>query len=614
MSGICGIVHLDGGPVERPLLEAMTSFLTFRGPDDKGIWSDGQAGFGHTQLRTTFESEREQQPSRREGAWITADARIDGRAELKDRLRTAGRSGVADATDEQLILHAYHVWGTDCVQHLLGDFAFAIWDTARRRLFCARDHLGVKPFFYARMGHCLVFSNTLDCVRRHPLVPSRLNDLFIADFLLFGESQEPDTTAFADVFRLRPAHRMTWSPDEGLRVARYWTLPSDLGVQHRAAGDYVERFRELLDLAVSDRLRTSRVCVAMSGGLDSTSVAAVARDLLIRGGRSFKLNAHAVVYDHLIPDQERYYSGLAAKHLGIPIHYLAADNYQLYERWQEDSTTTPEPSDVSQAAMVADANLKVASLGRVALTGWDGDALLSESLRPRFKSMVRNGQISALARGLLGYASVESKLTRSGWQNWMRRLGPRLRRRQPLAGYPSSLNPVFEAELKLKDRWLDRQAAGLPTHATRPYAYQVLDLIERYAFFESYDAGVTRVPVEYRHPLMDLRLVTYCLALPHQPWVVKKYVLREAMKGLLPESVRRRPKTPLQADPVPSLFRNGKIANLDALSTAVPLHKYVAKAKASRIDTFDGPASTSSPTSTCPLSLNIWLTKLQLQP
>src|SRR6266851_4305018 len=153
MSGIVGIVNPDGAPVDRHLLQQMTEAMAFRGPDAKEIWSQGSVGFGHAMLRTTHESVHERQPASLDGkVWITADARVDARAELITKLESKGQIKAKAATDAELILHAYHVWGEECVEHLLGDFVFAIWDGRRRRLFCARDHFGVKPLYYAQVG------------------------------------------------------------------------------------------------------------------------------------------------------------------------------------------------------------------------------------------------------------------------------------------------------------------------------------------------------------------------------------------------------------------------------------------------------------------------------
>ena len=166
MSGIVGIVHLDGAPVDRSLLRRMTDFMTFRGPDAQETWIDGNVGFGHTLLKTTFEAEHEHQPFTLDGqTLIVADARVDAQRDLISKLESRGHHVESGTTDVELILRAYQAWGEYCVEHLLGDFAFAIWDGLRQRLFCARDHMGVKPFFYAHLGQTVIFSNTLDCIR-----------------------------------------------------------------------------------------------------------------------------------------------------------------------------------------------------------------------------------------------------------------------------------------------------------------------------------------------------------------------------------------------------------------------------------------------------------------
>ena len=163
MSGIVGILNLDGSPVDGGLLGRMTAYLGFRGPDGQRVWGRNNIGLGHTLLRVTEETVREAQPfTLDDQRWIVADARIDARQGLIADLRMRGQQDVAfDATDVELILRAYAVWGEDCASRLLGDFTFAIWDEPRQRLFCARDQLGVKPFFYAQLGQTVLFSNTL---------------------------------------------------------------------------------------------------------------------------------------------------------------------------------------------------------------------------------------------------------------------------------------------------------------------------------------------------------------------------------------------------------------------------------------------------------------------
>ena len=194
-------------------------------------------GLGHTMLRTTHEAQFERQPASLDGRLcITADARIDCREELEKKLEQQGRGAAGrTVTDSDLILHAYAAWGAECVQHLRGDFAFAIWDARKKLLFCARDHFGVKPFYYSELGELFLFSNTLDCLRQHPGVSAELNDAAIGDFLLFGLNCDVATTTFRDIRRLPAAHAMTIS-SEGLRIQRYWSAPTEGRIRYRPRG------------------------------------------------------------------------------------------------------------------------------------------------------------------------------------------------------------------------------------------------------------------------------------------------------------------------------------------------------------------------------------------
>ena len=241
--------------------------------------------------------------------WITADARIDARDELIRKLEANGSRGLRHAaTDADLILHAYRVWGTRCVDHLLGDFAFAIWDAMRKRLFCARDHFGVRPFYYAQVGEHLIFGNNLETIRQHPRVSDELNDLAIVNFLLFRHQPRINQTSFADIQALLPAHTLICERGK-TTISRYWTLPIEDPIHFKRQHDYVDQFREFFDSAVADRMRTNRAGILMSGGLNSSSIAATVHSLRARKKSEFALKAFTYVYDRLIPDEERSLCG-----------------------------------------------------------------------------------------------------------------------------------------------------------------------------------------------------------------------------------------------------------------------------------------------------------------
>lgn len=581
MSGIVGIINADGAPVDRDLLCRLTASLDYRGPDARAVWIDGHVGFGHTMLRTTDESVHERQPLSLDGnVWITADARVDGRAELRRELGGERVAGLDTATDVELILHAYRRWDTGCVDHLLGDFAFAISDGPKRRLFCARDHFGVKPFFYARVRNAFVFSNTLNCLRLHPGVSDTLNEVAIGDFLLFWQNQNPATTTFVDIQRLPGAHFLTWSADR-LSVSRYWSLPVDGHIRYKRSSDYVDRFKEILRMAVDDRLRTTRVAVEMSGGLDSTSIAATAKEMLARRGEPFDLCAYSFVYDRLIPDRERHFSGLAAQALAIPIDYLAADDYPLFEPDAKAGGSISEPYYLfQQAAANADFYRMVAAHSRVLLTGWDGDALLSESPKLYFRELVKKGELAELAAGLGWFIGVKHTLPPMGIRTWVKR---KLGRYPVRSMYPSWIDPTFAARIELRARWTQYNAERRPTHHTRPRTSTMLCVPNWWALFERYDAGVTGLPIDARHPLIDRRLVEYVLAIPPVPWSIAKHVLRVAMVGTLPDAVRLRPKTGLAGNPAVELLRGSGRHWLDEFEPSAKLANYVRRDSVPRI-------------------------------
>ena len=539
MSGIAGILQLDGAPVDRSLLETMTHYLAQRGPDAQEIWFDGPVGFGHAMLRTTFEQAREQQPSSLDGqVWITADARIDGRAELRRELQAAGREKVEDATDVELILHAYRAWGEACVEHLLGDFAFAIWDGREHKLFCARDHFGVKPFYYAQVGGALIFANTLECVRLHPAVSSELNELAVADFLLFNLNRETDTTIFADIHQLSPAHTLT-AYDGSLRMRQFWTLPIEETLYYKQPDEYVDHFRELFDRAVGDRLRTERLGIFMSGGLDSTSVASVARRLLVCGLDKSDFRAYTFAYGVAAPDGEPYHAALVSQRLNMPNEVISADEYETVESWEDRALQTPEPINRTVRAMRLDAMRRAAEHGRVLLSGYGADPVLYPS-SGHFIGLAKKLRLGRMVSDVWGYWHLVGRRPPLYIGTYLRQ---KLGMLNPRAPYPTWLNPTFADRLGLQARWQQVERKPLPAHLERAEAHAFLaDPMWQHRFV-NLDAGATQIPLEMRHPFFDVRLIAYLLRLPPVPWFVHKYLLRSAMHGVLPEAIRTRPKS-----------------------------------------------------------------------
>ena len=598
MSGFVGILNMDGAPVDQRLLERITEALVFRGPHGKGIWSQGEIGLGHTLFRTTREAAHEIQPaSLDKRLWIVADARVDAREEVVAKLnsRLASQQKVSLATpDAELILHAYGAWGESCLDHLLGDFSFAIWDAPNRKLFCARDQIGVKPFYYTRIANTLIVSNTLQVLRLHPDVSSRLSDVAIGDFLLFGLNYCPDVSAFDDVRKLPPAHFLI-AEESRLRVNRYWSFPIEEPFHHRRDIECIQEFRTLLSVAVGDRLRTDRASVSLSGGLDSSTVAATAAAQLPRNGA---LQGITIVYDHLIPDQERKYAAIVGSYLGMRAEFIVGDNYQLFERCEPPGFSFPEPNELELAAMYEDQYRLAAAHGPVMLTGEGGDPGLIPSL-----SFYRGKRFPRLVSGMARYYLSHGRHPRLGFRlAYLRWRGLPTNK---LDAYPNWLEPNFESRANLRERWRNAMGEPVSAHPDRPAAYECVSLPDWAGFFEYSDTGYTRARLEVRHPLMDLRILRFMLRLPTLPWCADKELLRLAMRGSLPKEVLSRPKAPLAGDPLIGMLRKMGSIQMTKFAPAAELDNFILR---HRIPPLVGEQMPPEPIPHLrPLNLNLWL-------
>ena len=553
MSGIVGIYHRDGAPIERGLLGALVNFLSFRGPDSNECWMDGSVGLGHTMLQTTYESLNERQPVSLDGRfWITADARLDARAELLQELKRSGHEAHPGAPDSELILRAYATWGQACVDHLRGDFSFGIWDASNKRLFCARDHFGIKPFYYVQRGDIFLFSNTLNCLRMHPLVSGELNDAAIGDFLLFGLNYDNATTSFRNILRLPPAHCLSVSTN-GLGIKRYWKPPMDERIRYSKPEEYVENFQSLLQAAVGDRLRTDRVGILLSGGLDSSSVAAVAKEVSATNAQTTEIRCYTHVYESLIPDRESVYAREVGESLGLQVKIMASDHTQLFEGWDDSEFSLPEPVENPLFAGFFDSCRNISADCRVLLSGEGADNLLNFQMWPYAADLRRNREWRLLFTELANYFWIRP----FPWRGIRTRLERIIGKDADVPLFPEWLNREFLERANLKARWKEwgEHAKLVFEHPIHPKAHASLSLPQWTHMFEQDNAGVTPYPLEVWYPFLDLRIVNYLLAIPPFPWFFQKMILREAMAERIPERVRMRPKTPLQGDPVSAQLR-----------------------------------------------------------
>jgi len=463
-------------------------------------------------------------------------------------LRGRGREVARGVSDAELLLHAYHAWGERCLEHVIGDFTVAIWDGRERRLFCAVDHFGIRPFYYARTGGTLVFSNTLDCVRLLESVSATLDDTAVGDFLLFGQYVDADRTIYADIKRIPRAHCMTVSR-RGIAVGRYWEMTEQDELDDSDPEALVDEFRSRLLNATRDRLRARRVAVFMSGGLDSTLVTATAVKVLREHEEPWQITPFTTVFRELIPDDEEIYARAAAEHLGLELRLQNGDDFVPFD-WAEYSCwKPPEPTGDPRWGQYVRGMAELGRSAPLVLTGWEGDEPLRAWLPGRWRRLLQAGRWKRLLRDLLWYVGNEKGPPPVG----ARTVLVRMRRLLPTS-LPDWIEPEFVQRAGLAKRWIEcryEQARAYYAGSRQRY----LERVPWAGVFDGYDAGWTGCPIETAHPVMDLRVIAWLVRMPAIPWCSNKHIFREAARGLLPEKIVVRRKTPLAGDPTVAAFR-----------------------------------------------------------
>jgi asparagine synthase (glutamine-hydrolysing) len=534
----------------------MADRLGHRGPDRAGLWSEGPLGLGHRLLVTTPESAQERLPARKDVLVLTADARIDNRAELIVRLSLTDRppEGI---TDGALILAAYEQWGEDCPRNMIGDFAFAVWDGRRQTVFCARDHAGVKPFYYHLSHRLLAFASEIKALLTLPEVPRRLNELRVADHLT-GLLEDQEITFYRDILRLPAGHSLSVGRGKA-RVQPYFRLDALREEPARADAEYAEAFRAHFTEAVRSRVR-SRFPVGslLSGGLDSSFIVGTAREAVARGGngalRTFSAVFPGLPESDLGKIDERGFIRAVVGLGDLEPHYVEADRLSPLEDldrvfWHEDEAFLAPNLYMHWALYRAAQGAGV----RVLLDGLDGDTTVSHGLE-YLAELLRAGRIGALMAEVTALAGRHGISRRRVFDHFVLRPlvpGPvrtvwkALRRRRPVHGSLSvPIRPAFARRVGLRDRIASLERGGSRRSRTaRESHWQGLTSGLLPYTLELADRAAAAFGVEPRYPFFDRRLVEYCLALPpeqklHGGWT--RVVERRAMAGLVPEEVRWR--------------------------------------------------------------------------
>jgi asparagine synthase (glutamine-hydrolysing) len=444
-----------------------------------------------------------------EGSWIAGHVRLDGRAELRDALGAAGVTTHRADGDAALVLAAWTAWRETATERLRGDFSFALWDHRHRTLFCARDPLGVRPLYWAEFGDSFVCGNELDSIRAHPRATSRLHAPAIVSFLRHGFNDDTSRTSFADIRRLPPAHQLLVRAGSGaLTPRRYWSFPVPEPLRLKRDDEYVERFRAVLGAAVRDRLRGQRAAIMLSGGLDSTSIAATARSV------APEVALRAWTYDMapFAPDDEVALARAVASRLGIPQEVIR-DALAPLSHLGSAQFRTPEPLDEPEWGSWTRLLGRIASDAPVLIIGDDGDALFRP---PGLIPTLRAWPAADVFRRVLSHVM--------------------LRGRRPHLGPRASL------------------AFAPPAHPLRSEAVRALGNPVWQSVLEPSQRAYTGVALDMVWPLLDTRVIEFVFSIPPVPWCQKKELLRRAFKVELTDSILARPKAPLRG------FFDGQVA------------------------------------------------------
>ena len=529
MSGIAGILHLDGAPASGADLEAMLVAMRHR-----VVGEPRRTIAGPLAMASLGPAPDSPRASDEPVPVAAGDVRLDNREELAASLATRG---APDPTDLELVALAYGRWGLDLASHLQGDFAFAVWDPRRQRLVCARDRFGTKPFTYHPGSRRFAFASQPVGLLALPGTPREVDDRAIARFLTDAMPDEPDTF-FLALRRLPPATTLVVDVGGPARdPVPYWQLDPRREIRLASDAAYEEAFRETFLEAVRCRLPSEgEAGIAFSGGVDSSAVTRAARELLppARGLRTYTITATDPVAD------ERPYVEAVLAEGGLTSQIIPDDEVTrtVGIRSQEVSVDSP----YAALGLLLDGTIYAAAAAdgvAVLLDGFDGDTVVSHGIG-RLTDLAAEGRL----RTLLHEARALSATL--GWSVpgivRVHALAPLLPS-FPRRGRPE---PDSLASLDLVRSLLNEEPSSLPG-PRRPFARMehLRDLTSpmNALTLEIMEGTAARAGVDLRHPFFDARLAELCLALPadqklRDGW--PRSILRRSLAGLVPDMVRWR--------------------------------------------------------------------------
>lgn len=563
MSAIAGIFYFNSAPVAPGLIELLTDVMSARGPEEQRHWGQGSVALGHGMLRTTPEARREHQPltSADNKLALVWDGRLDNREELRRALVSNG-AVLRDRSDAELVLASYVRWREECPKRLLGDFAFAVWDSVRNHLFCARDHVGARPFYYTRNARFFAFASEEEALAKIPGVSSlpnaeRITYFLVPSFVNFDASH----SWLEDIWTLGAAEYLTVSANGMSRGHKYWQL--EPGEEHAFNSDEAcqEAFLEVFGEAVRCRLRSSGpVSAMMSGGLDSASIAAMVKRLQ-PALPSLEFHTYSAIADHPENCVESQCIEDLTVDLGARAHCVAVPSFTgmldvndlINVGW---SRAHPVDNSILLPAMMCLAAKRNGH--HVMLHGVSGDVAMHTPNRycagllraGRWRQAWQECRSASRNHTYLRGASPVDLLLRNLWTAYapgvFKTIRHQLHERNAASPIATSL---------INRQLVDKFALAEPMRMVKPRVNwsqasaqqeHIQALLPPHGItcgLEGYDRVAGRYGVELRDPWADKRVVEFCLRLPlayrvRQGWT--KFLVRAAFAADLSVRVRQR--------------------------------------------------------------------------
>jgi asparagine synthase (glutamine-hydrolysing) len=560
MCGIAGVLKFGrNGQVKDSVLRQMCAAMVHRGPDDEGIYVEGAIGLGMRRLSIIDLATGHQPIGNEDGTvWIVFNGEIYNHRALRDQLTALGHR-FSTHSDTETIVHLYEEYGQQCVQHLRGMFAFAIWDSRVRKLFVARDRLGIKPLYYHLSPERFLFGSEIKVILAHPDIYASFHRAALPEYLAFGYVSGTETL-YEGIHKLLPGHWLEVDEHGKVQIERYWDLDVNSDEKELGESDYVRTYRDLLESAVSSHMMSDvPLGVFLSGGLDSSAVAALATR--IRGGlvETFSVGYSEHSYSELP------HARLVAQHLNSIHHEVQLSRQDFFDAlpqliWHEDEPIA-WPSSVALYFVARLARERVT----VVLTGEGSDETLAGYSRYAFT--LENAAFDRTYRRLLPY----------GLRRWVRdslsnssMIGAKSRRKlshtflaKDGASWPSFyFDNFFSAFSEVEQAGLLNKSVRAAFEDGQSYRH-VLDYWEHssgsmlqrllYTDIKTYlvellmkqDNMSMAASVESRVPFLDHELVEFAMRIP-QRLLIKglsgKVILKKAVADLLPASILHRPK------------------------------------------------------------------------